>query len=122
LHFNSILSKVDTLMNDINNYGLLFYLNKSWQRQRAQRITQLNALDSPQGFKHYFENEVDDINVSMARLSLLIDRAETSPEREAIMNNDQFLKDFSELLRLSEELSDNLKLFNQQLMDAKNDP
>lgn len=122
LHFNSILSKVDTLMNDINNYGLLFYLNKSWQRQRAQKITQLNALDNPQGFKRYFENEVDDINVSMSRLSLLIDRAELSPEREAIMNNDQFLKDFRELLRLSEELSDNLRLFNQQLMDAKNDP
>jgi phospholipid/cholesterol/gamma-HCH transport system substrate-binding protein len=97
-------------------------LNKSWQRQRAQRITQLNALDSPQGFKRYFENEVDDINVSMSRLSLLIDRAEVSPERDAIMNNYQFLKDFRELLRLSEELSDNLKLFNQQLMDAKNDP
>jgi phospholipid/cholesterol/gamma-HCH transport system substrate-binding protein len=109
-------------MNDINNYGLLFYMNKSWQRQRAQKITQLNALDNPEGFKRYFENEVDDINVSMSRLSLLIDRAELSPEREEIMSNEQFLKDFRELLRLSEELSDNLKLFNQQLMDAKNDP
>ena len=122
LHINSILSKVDTLMNDINNYGLLFYLNKHWQRQRAQRITQLNALDSPQGFKRYFETEVDDINVSMSRLSMLIDKAELSPERKEIMSNDQFLKDFRELLRLSEELSDNLKLFNQQLMDAKDDP
>jgi phospholipid/cholesterol/gamma-HCH transport system substrate-binding protein len=122
LHINSILSKIDTLMNDINNYGLLFYLNKSWQRQRAQKITQLNALDTPENFKRYFENEVDDIHVSMSRLSLLIDKAELSPEREEIMSNEQFLKDFRELLRLSEELSDNLRLFNQQLIDAKNDP
>jgi phospholipid/cholesterol/gamma-HCH transport system substrate-binding protein len=119
LHINSILSKIDTLMNDLNNYGLLFNLNKSWQRQRAQRITQLNALDNPTSFKHYFENEVNDINVSMSRLTLLLDKAETSPERETIMENDQFLSDFRELMRLSEELSDNLKLFNQQLMDIK---
>jgi phospholipid/cholesterol/gamma-HCH transport system substrate-binding protein len=119
LHINSILSKIDTLMRDINNYGLLFYLNKSWQRQRAQKITQLNALDTPENFKRYFEMEVDDINVSMSRLSLLIDKAELSPERKEIMNNEQFLKDFRELMQLAEELSDNLRLFNQQLMDAK---
>jgi phospholipid/cholesterol/gamma-HCH transport system substrate-binding protein len=120
LHISSVLSKVDTLMNDINNYGLLFNLNKSWQRLRAQKLTQLNALDNPASFKHYFENEVTDINVSMSRLSLLIDKAESVPEREAIMTDDRFLSDFRELLRLSEELSDNLKLFNQQLMDIKN--
>jgi phospholipid/cholesterol/gamma-HCH transport system substrate-binding protein len=122
LHINAILSKVDTLMNDINNYGLLFYLNKGWQRQRAQKITQLNALDSPQNFKHYFETEVDDINVSMTRLSMLIDKAELSPEKEQILSDERFLKDFRELLRLSEELSDNLRLYNQQLMDAQKDP
>jgi phospholipid/cholesterol/gamma-HCH transport system substrate-binding protein len=119
LHLNSILSKVDTLMNDINNYGLLFYLNKSWQRQRAQKITQLNALDTPVNFKRYFENEVDDINLSMSRLSMLIDKAELSPEKQEILSDEQFRKDFRELLRLSEELSDNLRLYNQQLMDAQ---
>ncbi len=122
LHLNSVLSKVDTLMSDINNYGLLFYQNKSWQRQRLQKITQINALDTPQGFKKYFESEVGDINVSMERLSILIERAERSPKKEEILSDDQFLKDFRELLRMSEELSDNLRLYNQQLMDARNDP
>ncbi len=122
LHLNSVLSKIDTLMSDINNYGLLFYQNKSWQRQRLQKITQINALDTPQGFKKYFESEVSDINVSMERLSTLIERAERSPKKEEILSDDQFLKDFRELLRMSEELSDNLRLYNQQLMDARNDP
>jgi phospholipid/cholesterol/gamma-HCH transport system substrate-binding protein len=122
LHINAIMSKIDTLMNDINNYGLLFYMNKSWQRQRAQKITKLNALDTPENFKRYFETEVDDINVSMSRLSMLIDRAELRPEKEEILNDEQFRKDFRELLRLSEELSDNLRLYNQQLMDAQKDP
>ncbi len=117
-HISTIIGKLDTLMNDINNYGLLFYQNKRWQRQRLQKITELNALDTPQGFKQFFENEVDDINVSMERLSILIDKAERSPKKEEIMNNDQFVEDFRALLRMSEELSDNLRLYNQQLMDA----
>lgn len=120
LHVSSILSKVDTLMNDVNHYGFLFHLNKSWQRQRAQRITILNALDTPENFKSYFEMEVSQINTAMSRLSMLIDKAEISPEKEEIFNDERFHKDFRELLRLADELSGNLKLYNQQLMEATN--
>ncbi|MBS0605897.1 MAG: MCE family protein [Parachlamydiales bacterium] len=120
LRFTAVMSKANTLMNDINHYGLLFHLNKSWQRQRAQRLTVLNSLDNPQSFKNYFENEVDDINTAMSRLSMLIDRAELSPEKEVILNNDKFKQDFAELLRQADALSDNLRLYNQQLMEASN--
>ncbi|MES2122759.1 MAG: MlaD family protein [Chlamydiota bacterium] len=115
---SAVMSKADTLMNDVNHYGILFHLNKSWQRQRLQKITELNALNTPKGFKNYFEGEVDEINTAMARISMLIERAQTSPEKETILSNDQFRKDFAELLRQSEELSDNLKLYNQQLNKA----
>lgn len=120
LHLQAILSKVDTLMNDINHYGILFHLNKSWQRQRAQRITVLNALNTPDHFKNYFETEVSEINTAMSRISMLIDKAEQSPEREEILSDEQFLKDFRDLMRQAEELADNLKLYNQQLMEAAN--
>lgn len=118
LRLTAVMSKIDTLMNDINHYGLLFNNNKSWQRLRAQRMTAMNALNTPEGFKTYFETEVDDINTSMARLSMLIDKAERSPEREVILSDEQFRKDFAELLRLADSLSDSLKLYNQQLMEA----
>lgn len=120
LHISSVLSKVDTLMNDVNHYGILFHLNKTWQRQRAQRITTLNALNTPESFKNYFETEVSEINTAMSRLSMLIDKAEESPEKEEILGDKQFAKDFRELLRLADELSDNLKLYNEQLMEAAN--
>jgi phospholipid/cholesterol/gamma-HCH transport system substrate-binding protein len=118
LQMTAVMSKVDTLMNDINHYGLLFYLNKSWQRQRSQRMTALNALDTPINFKQYFETEVDDINMAMSRISMLIDKAQLSPEKEEILSDEQFRKDFAELLRQADTLSDNLKLYNQQLMEA----
>jgi phospholipid/cholesterol/gamma-HCH transport system substrate-binding protein len=120
LRVTAIMSKVDTLMNDINHYGILFHLNKNWQRMRSQRVNLLNALNTPSSFQSYFETEVDQINTSMSRLSMLIDKAEESPEKQEILGNDRFKKDFAELLRQSEELSDHLRLYNQQLMDADN--
>lgn len=120
LRMTSIMSKAETLMNDLNHYGLLFHLNKSWQRQRSQRITTLNALHTPDEFKQYFETEVDQINTAMSRLSLLIDRAQVSPQKENILDNAQFQKDFSNFLRQANTLSDTLKLYNQQLVEQKN--
>ena len=120
----SIMGKISTLMNDINHYGILFHLNKGWQRTRTQRANLLNALKTPQEFKDYFESEVDQINTSMARLSMLIDRADQTPERRVILQSELFKKDFAELLRQADELTDNLRLYNQQLIDSQcgNDP
>lgn len=120
LQASAALSKVNTLMNDVNHYGILFHLNKTWQRERAQRITVMNALDNPENFKHYFEQEVSQINTAMSRISMLIDKAESSPDREEILTNDQFQKDLRQLMQQADELSDNLKLYNQQLMEATN--
>lgn len=119
LHFNAILSKVDTLMNDVNHYGILFHLNKSWQRQRIQRITLMNALDSPSSFKSYFETEVNQINTSMQRISMLIDKMQETLQTQQLMHDPLFRRDFEELLRQANELSDNLKLYNEQLIEAQ---
>lgn len=119
LRMTSVMSKVDTLMNDINHYGILFHLNKGWQRQRAQKITTLNALDNPQNFKSYFETEVSEIHTAMSRISLLIDKAKNRPDGDEIFEDPLFRKDFAELLRQAEELSDNLRLYNQQLIERE---
>lgn len=119
LSVNAIMSKLNTLMNDVNHYGILFHLNKSWQRARLQKVTALNALSNPVSFKNYFVQEVDAINTSMERISMLIDKAQQTNQKEAILQNQQFQNDFAELLRRAEELSDNLRFYNEQLMEAK---
>ena len=119
LRFTAILSKVDTMMNDLNHYGLLFNLNKEWQRTRLKQVTLLNALNTPEAFRDYFNQEVDLINTSMARLSMLIKRAETSSESERILDSQAFQKDFAELMRRSEALSDNLRLYNEQFLSEQ---
>lgn len=119
LRTNAILSKADTMMNDITHYGILFHLNKGWQRDRTKRLTALNALNTPAGFKDYFQAEIDKINTSMSRISMLIDKAQSKSEDQPVLATPRFKDDFAELLRQVDDMSGNLKLYNQQLMEAQ---
>lgn len=119
LRVTAILSKLDTLMNDVNHYGVLFNLNKEWQRSRVKQASMLNALNTPESFRSYFNQEVDLINTSMSRLSMLVDRAENNPESEKIFESKLFQRDFAELMLRAQALYDNLKLYNEQLMEAE---
>lgn len=119
LRVTAILSKLDTVMNDVNHYGFLFNLNKEWQRTRLKQATILNALNTPQNFRDYFNKEVDLINTSMSRLSMLVERAENSPDRSKIFETNLFQKDFAELMIRAQSLYDNLRLYNEQLMSAE---
>jgi len=121
MQVTSLLTKADTLMNDVNHYGILFHLNKSWQRERLQQITLLNSLNSPSSFKTYFETEVQDVNLAMSRLSMLLDKADQSPQKDAIFKNSGFTKDFAEFLREVDTLAKNVKLYNEQLIRMQYD-
>lgn len=112
LRCNSLMSKSETFMNDINHYGLLFQYNKSWQRSRTKKANQLKALDSPAEFKNYFEGEIDSINTALGRISELLQRA----DRSKIANNEPFKRDFAQLLRQVQALNDSLKLYNEDLV------
>ncbi|HRW58284.1 MAG TPA: MlaD family protein [Chlamydiales bacterium] len=121
LRFVAILSKVDTLMNDINHYGLLFQYDKKWQRIRTKRANLLQALNSPKEFKGYFENEVDQVTTSLARISILLEKAECEKEKEKIMESIPFKRDFKTLLIKVESLLDSLKLYNEELVETSCD-
>lgn len=118
LQVSSILSKANTLFNDINQYGILFNMNKQWQRTRVKQAAMIDSLKSPQQFQNYFESEVDLINTSMGRLSLLIDKASNSQNRAQILNNPIFKSEFADLLQQVEGLVNTLKLYNEYLNDA----
>jgi phospholipid/cholesterol/gamma-HCH transport system substrate-binding protein len=115
LRLTAVMSKVDTLMNDINHYGLMFNLDKRWQRTRERRITLLDALKCPDDFKNYFEQEVDNINTSMSRLSMVVDKAESCCSQE-IFKDDRFKEDFAELMREVNALAETLRLYNEQIL------
>jgi len=117
----AVMSKVDTLMNDINHYGLLFQYDKHWQRIRTKRANLLQALQKPKDFKRYFEKELDEITTSLSRISILLDKAKDNKERKKIIDDQCFQKDFKVLLNQVEELMDTLKMYNEQLVETMND-
>ncbi len=122
LRVSSVMGKVETLMTDINHYGILFQYDKSWQRQRTKRITQMKALDTPSDFRNYFEGEVGSIQASLGRLTELLDRAQDTPERQKIVQSEAFKRDFASLLRQVQGLTDAIKLYNEELVAPADNP
>ncbi len=115
LRLASLMNKGETLMNDINHYGLLFQYNKQWQKGRTRKANFLKALNTPQEFRNYFEGEIDSMTTALGRLSQLMERA-GSEERSRIAESDAFKRDFASLLRQVQALSDSLKLYNEELI------
>lgn len=100
------MNKVNTLMNDINNYGLLFHYNKNWQRMRTKRACTLEKLSTSKEFTSYFEAEMDSITASLGRLSTLMQKDK---------NREAFKKEYPFLLKEVETLLDSIKLYTKNL-------
>ncbi|MBS4170851.1 MlaD family protein [Neochlamydia sp. AcF95] len=117
LQVNSFLSKGETMMNDINHYGLLFNMDKGWQRLRARRLNLLYTLSTPQGFRNYFNQEIDQINTSLSRVYALAEQTHGSASECKLFEDQAFQKAYRELLRRVAETEEALKMYNQQLID-----
>lgn len=110
----SIFSKGETVMNDINHYGILFHLDKKWQRERARQMNLLCRLRSPKAFKRYFECEIDRVSTSLSRVNILLEKARCCG---SLLKNPCFTEEFGDLLRQVKHLEDRLEMYNQQLIE-----
>lgn len=113
-----LMSKADTMMNDINHYGILFNLNKGWQRERTVRADLLGSLKTANEFKSYFEKEVDGVNTAMSRISMLIGKASEN-RGEKMLASPIFKKDFRALMSRVDDLHAQLKTYNEKLSQVQ---
>jgi phospholipid/cholesterol/gamma-HCH transport system substrate-binding protein len=100
----NLFAKADTLMDDINHYGLLFHTNRGWQRLRTSRMNQAVTAKSPKAVASVLAQELADINTSMTRLSKLSNCFENNPE-----GKQKFTKVFLELQDRTQALLENIK-------------
>lgn len=119
LRLKSVLSKGETTMNDINHYGILFHLNKDWQRLNARRLNLLQKLSDPCQFAMYFNDELDQIHTSLSRVSMVLNEAECYPQ--PLLYNSEYIQKFGDLLRKVEGVEETLKMYNQQVVDQGQD-
>lgn len=118
LRTTSLLSKGEVLANDINHYGLLFHLDKGWQRLRARRANLLQHLSSPQQFRNFFNDEIDQISTSLARVSMVWDKLDGDCTLAPYFDNAEFRKVLAELLKRTQGLEESLEMYNQQVVEG----
>lgn len=119
LRTSSLFSKAETVLDDINHYGLLFHNDKGWQRLRARRANLLQKLCSPQEFRNYFNDEIDEISASLARVSMVLEQVNGSPCCIDLLQDREYTKVFAELMRRISTLEEEVRLYNIQAVEAQ---
>lgn len=116
LRISSLMSKAEVILNDVNHYGVLFHLDKGWQRLRARRLNLMQKLSTPAEFRNYFNDEVDTITTSLERVSNVIEEVEALP-CQPLWQNPGYIKVYAELLRRVAMLEEYLQMYNQQVVE-----
>lgn len=120
LRLASVLSKGETVMDDVNQYGFLFHLNKRWQRIQAKRLDLMNRLSTPSEFSRYFNAELNQISSSLGRVSLILNETDYQCYPQSLLCNPEFTHKFSELMKKFDKMQEELKFYNQQIVDEDN--
>lgn len=121
LQIRGLLTKGSVMMDDVNHYGVLFHLNKSWQRQRTRRANQYLELSSAKDFQNYFQQELNQIETSLSRVSWAMDRTQEDQRNNGnLADNSQFNKHFLELLERVHGVKERLDAYNTQLQQQSN--
>lgn len=117
LNTSSLLSKAETVLDDVNHYGIFFQNDKRWQRLRARRANLITRLSCPNEFQNYFNDELDQITTSLGRISMVLQDTECQDCYQSFMDDECFRGVFAELLRRVTQMEKSLQLYNQQLTD-----
>lgn len=117
LRVSSIMNKGETVVDDITHYGLLYQNDKRWQKMRARRANLITRLACPQEFRNYFNDELDSIAASLARISMVMQDCEYQDFDCCYMDDGEFRKVFAELLRRVKTMEESLEMYNEQVAD-----
>lgn len=117
LRLKSIFHKGEVVMNDMNRYGLLYHLDKRWQRLQANRLRLLEKLSCPDEFARYFNDEMEQISSSLSQVSMVLNESECYPQ--SLMGDPDFTRRFADLLKKVELMEESLKMYNEQIIDQE---
>jgi phospholipid/cholesterol/gamma-HCH transport system substrate-binding protein len=120
LRVNSIMSKLETTLDDVNHYGLMFHSDKGWQRLRARRMNLMQTLRTPQEFRNYFNDELDQVNTALSRVYMVWNEmGAADPYCCNMMDNPEYSKVFAELMRRVSMLEEEIRLYNTQVVEVE---
>lgn len=115
LDISAILSKANMMMNDINQYGILFQYSKPWQKQRVKLMAEANSIKDPKAFGAQINQDVDSILSTLERMNMLTDRFST----KELSENPKFQKKFLEFMNMLKSLQERVTLYNDELYQLR---
>lgn len=118
LRTNALLSKAEVILDDVNHYGPFYASDRNWQKLRARRANLLYSLCTPQQFKNYFNDELDQIFTSLDRVNQVLEESEGADPccmDPCGLTQENFRKVFAELLRRVKQMEESVRLYNIQL-------
>jgi len=111
LNAKAVISKLETVVDDVSHFGLLYQNDKKWQRLRARRANLMADLCDAASFKNFFNEEVNTVATALARIESVLDECDFNP-----VEFDCLLRD---LMRRVEGLDEHLKNYNIQLQECR---
>lgn len=111
----ALVDRVSTLIYDLNHYGLLFHRNARWKAAQRERIEAMEALNTPDAFTKAFEQEMQQINQSLDKVSDMIEQADMG--NEEIIDSKEFKQYFYKLLNEVNRLQNLIELYNQKVTE-----
>jgi phospholipid/cholesterol/gamma-HCH transport system substrate-binding protein len=116
----ALLNKGSLILDDMGSYGILYQNDKRWQRLKAQRENLVKKLQVPSEFQSYFYNHINEILQSLDKISMNF--CQTEPYYQSYVDDEEFKKVFTELMRRVSQMDTSIKLYNQQISDRQNTP
>lgn len=115
LQINSLMTKANSLINDVNQYGLLFQYSKQWQRKHRYLMSETDYIRDPKAFQAYVDQQVSEINATVSQMNELTERFNIND----LANNKEFRKNFTELMKQLNGLQERVKLYNQEIAEIQ---
>ncbi len=105
----SIMDKGDTLLGNLNNYGILYNWNSKWKKeQKRKKMMQRRSVGQ------VFSCEVDQISRAVSRLSRVLDQTQSDPCAAHLFKSPDFSREFDRLVNQVQGLDERLHLLQEQ--------
>lgn len=110
------LARINILLSDINNYGVLFHNSRKWRNARMGQLANYERLRSPAAFQNYYQGQVDEIYLSIGRLRELMEATSRKGSGSNLARHHQFDDIFTDLVKKIKTLGDQLALLRSELI------
>lgn len=109
VRLKTFMYKGETIFDDIKQFGLLFQLDKRWQRLQAKRLQLLQKLSSPEAFSAHFEESLNRMELSLANVTYALQEAEQTGS--CLAETALFQERFKKLLQETTQMEETLNLY-----------